>query len=282
MPRSSARPLLRVAAACVLAAACAAAASETALSPDAPPPFAPPPGFGSLSDYCRNGLSRLSDDALLQLYASAAPTSATAQTATQRGSLRGAHNASLAPAALRAPRGCVDGCILFGHGSAGLLAPNLEGTLWSGKCFHPSSVVQNYGWAASPQLTASMVGSYATGDSLAPGGEDAGADARGNAAVLVRYPPGGAQNVGAALFTGGFAGTGASDLSDFLDELRELPGLPGASFACCDALCASSHRACVVRTSVADAACAFRPVPGHHVRAGGAPARRGGQRRRRC
>jgi hypothetical protein len=251
MPRSSARALLRAASACVLAAACAAAASETALSADAPPLFAPPPGFASLSDYCRNGLSRLSSVALLQLYASAAPTSTTAQTATQRGSLRGANNASLAPAALRAPRGCVDGCILFGHGSAGLLAPNLEGTLWSGKCFHPSGVVQNYGWAASPQLTASMVGSYAHGDSLAPGGEDAGADARGNVAVLVRYPPGGAQNVGAALFTGGFAGTGASDLSDFLDELRELPGLPGAQGGCatapCDALshtCASARECC--------------------------------------
>jgi hypothetical protein len=247
MPSSgSARPrLLLAAAACALARVCAcASASATAAtsaaaalspSPDAPPPFAPPPGFASLSDYCRNGLSRLSDASLLQLYASAATPTAAA-TATQRGSTA---NVSAAPRSaasaadgsslpLRAPRGCVDGCILFGHGSAGLLAPNLEGRLWSGKCFHPGGVVQNYGWAAAPQLSASIVGTYAPGDSLAPG-EEGGAGSSGNpAAMLVRYPQGGVQNVGAALFTGGFMGTGASDLSDFLDELRELPGQPGA------------------------------------------------------
>jgi hypothetical protein len=55
--------------------------------------------------------------------------------------------------------------------------------------------------------------------------------------VRIRYARGGAQSVGAALATGGFMGTGASDLGDMKDELRELKSTPGKlNRRCCLAL----------------------------------------------
>jgi hypothetical protein len=258
-------------------------------SPDPAPVFVPPSGFASLNDFCSRGLSPLSDAQLEALYAAAAPVHLRTGSAAPRGaerrvlsdeqqgtmraraassetaapvddaaaaaaaeqSLAMLLNATAAGQLLRTPRGCTQGCILRGHGTA-VLAPNVQNLLWSGKCFHPGGDVQNYGWTALPRLTGSMWGTYEVGPSVGPASVAGGEDA-----VLIRYPPGGPQNLVAALFTGGFLGTGADDLSDFLDEVRELPGLPGAPCAA-PARAGSGH----ARSAALSGACMRRRAAG--------------------
>ncbi len=278
MPRLARAVALLCALACALA--CAAAASEAALSPDAAPAFVPPEGYDSLLQYCRRGLSALSDAELEALYASAAPrppaepiagassrtsrtrggdavaSSATARVAPQLAASAAqrrplsvnASGIAVADAAasatmptMRYPRGCVDGCILLGHGSA-LLAPTLQGVMWSGKCFHPGGHLQNFGWANAPRLSGSMEGTYVAGPSLGPASAGGG-----EPALVIRYPGGTLQDLGAMVATAGYLGTGADSLEDFLDEVREVPGVPGA-FVC---VCLCRERACVQLLTVA-------------------------------
>ena len=110
------------------------------------------------------------------------------------------------------PAGCFRGCVLPGHGSA-VGAPLMQlGGLWNGKCFGTSGALTNFASSGAPQMTGTIRGSYTMGSSLSqcPG-----------PAVLIRYPADDfIADVGTAILTGGFAGTGAARLADMLDEIR--------------------------------------------------------------
>jgi hypothetical protein len=91
-------------------AASATAAAAAAVQAAAAPEFALPSGYASFNDYCMRHLAVLSDAALDELY-----TNSTS-----------AANSGSGDASLAAPRGCVPGCILPGHGSS-VFAPTLRG-----------------------------------------------------------------------------------------------------------------------------------------------------------
>ena len=121
--------------------------------------------------------------------------------------------AQLASSTLRAPTaGCYRGCVRPGHGSAMGAALMQLGGLWSGKCFDSDGSLTNFASSAAPQATGTIRGTYAIGSSLS---------ASPGPAVLIRYPPDDQlADLGTAILTGRFAGTGASRLADFLDEVR--------------------------------------------------------------
>jgi hypothetical protein len=116
------------------------------------------------------------------------------------------------------PAGCFRGCVLPGHGSA-VGAPLMQLGLWNGKCFNASGALTNFAFAGAPEVSGTIRGSYAMGSSLSqsPG-----------PAVLIRYPADDqVANIGTALLTAGFAGTGANRLADMLDEIRWLTASRG-------------------------------------------------------
>jgi hypothetical protein len=110
MARRAALPLLLALATFAYASAVAAAAVQAA----AAPAFAVPAGYASFNDYCVRHLATLSDAALDELYANS--------TTSASDSASGSGDASQQAA----PRGCVPGCILPGHGSS-VFAPTLRG-----------------------------------------------------------------------------------------------------------------------------------------------------------
>ena len=146
------------------------------------------PGAGTFPSDCAS-MAALSDDALQRVYAQLA--SSTTHTP---------------------PAGCFRGCVLPGHGSS-LGAPLMQlGGLWNGKCFGTSGALTNFASSGAPQMTGTIRGSYAMGSSLS---------SSAGPAVLIRYPADDVlEDVGTALVTGGFAGTGAARLADMLDEVR--------------------------------------------------------------
>jgi hypothetical protein len=116
MARRAALPLLLALAASAYASAVAAAVQAAAA-----PAFAVPPGYASFNDYCVRHLATLSDAALDELYANSTSASGTSASG-------GSGDASQA-----APRGCVPGCILPGHGSS-VFAPTLRGAAPRPRC----------------------------------------------------------------------------------------------------------------------------------------------------
>jgi hypothetical protein len=148
MPR-----VMRTAAALLLATlACCARAPRAAASSSQPPlaaaaEFVPPQGYSSFADYCARGLSWLSDAALDALYEDSRTVASTPASNNA--------SAAMASAALAAPRGCVPGCILAGHGTA-LTAPLVRGWLWSGKCFYSDGRVVNFSADVAPSLTGNV------------------------------------------------------------------------------------------------------------------------------
>jgi hypothetical protein len=144
----AAAALLLAALALLARAARASASSSQPHSLAAAAEFVPPQGYSSFADYCARGLSWLSDAALDALYEDSRAVASSA-----------GNNASAA-ISLAAPRGCVPGCILAGHGTA-LSAPLVRGWLWSGKCFHADGRVVNFSADVAPSLTGNVRASAA-------------------------------------------------------------------------------------------------------------------------